>query len=178
MVDLPIGSGPARFALGPDGNLWVTMFDASAIDRVTPAGTRTRFPLRPGTRPNDIAVGPDGALWFTGYGSNTIGRMTAAACSRTPSHIPTPGALPIGIAAGPDGAIWFTESGTDKIGRLQLDPCRAAREEAEAGGTVERPHRAAVPARAGLLPRPLPREQRADARQRGRRPAARPCRTR
>jgi hypothetical protein len=112
---------PVRIALGPDGNLWVTMFDASAIDRVTPAGARTRFPLPPGTRPNDITVGPDGALWFTGYGSNTIGRMTTAGVLTNEFPIPTPASLPIGITAGADGAIWFTESATDKIGRLVLD---------------------------------------------------------
>jgi streptogramin lyase len=73
--DLPAGSGPARMALGPDGNLWVTMYDASAIDRIAPNGAATRFPLPPGRGPNDIAQGPDGALWFTESGPAKIGRL-------------------------------------------------------------------------------------------------------
>ena len=121
-VDLPTSSGPARIALGPEGDLWVTMFEADAIDRITPGGQRTRFPLSPGAGPNDIVLGPDGAFWFVEYKANKIGRMTAGGVLTGEFPIPTANAQPIGIAAGPDGAIWFTESLAAKIGRLSIDP--------------------------------------------------------
>jgi hypothetical protein len=106
-------------ALGPDGNLWVTMYDASAIDRIAPNGAATRFPLPAGRGPNDIVQGPDGALWFTEFKADQIGRMTVTGDLH---EFPlAAGSQPIGITTGPDGALWFTESGLDKIGRLALD---------------------------------------------------------
>jgi streptogramin lyase len=120
-VTFPAGSRPHRIASGPDGNLWVTSYGASAIDRVTPAGLRTRFPLPPGTAPKDIAVGPDGALWFTEEGANAIGRITTAG-EITHYPVPTPASAPAGIVSGPDGAVWFTERAAGKIGRLLPDP--------------------------------------------------------
>jgi virginiamycin B lyase len=121
LVALPPKSGPARIALGPEGNLFVTMFDANAVDRITPTGLRTRFPVSPGAGPNDIALGPDGALWITEYKANKIARMTTAGILTGEFPIPTPNTQPIGIAAGPDGAMWFTESLAAKIGRIAID---------------------------------------------------------
>jgi streptogramin lyase len=120
-VDLPTGSGPARIAIGPEGALWVTMSEAGAVDRITPAGERTRFSLSAGSGPNDIALGPDGAFWIAELKANKIARMTTAGVVTGEFPIPTPNTQPIGIAAGPDGAIWFTESLAAKIGRLTID---------------------------------------------------------
>ncbi|MEA2179220.1 MAG: virginiamycin lyase, partial [Solirubrobacteraceae bacterium] len=109
-VTLPAGSGPGRIALGPDGNLWVTMYTGNAIDRITPAGERVRFPLPPGARgPNDIAAGPDGAMWFTEFDGNAIGRITMSG-QITEFPVPTIASRPYGITTGPDGNIWFTEN--------------------------------------------------------------------
>jgi hypothetical protein len=120
-IDPPAGSGPGRIALGPDGNLWVTMAGASAIDRITPAGVRMRFPLPAGGLvPNDITLGPDGALWFTEYNGNAIGRMTTDGTVTNTFPVPTAGANPSGLTTGPDGAIWFTELSAAKIGRLTV----------------------------------------------------------
>lgn len=120
-LDVPPGSNPARIAAGPDGNVWVTMAGADAIDRFLPNGTRKRFPLPAGSSPNDIVAGPDGALWFTEFGANRIGRMTTAGVLTDEFEIPTPNSQPIGIAAGPDGALWFAESNAGRIGRLVPD---------------------------------------------------------
>ena len=120
-IELPANSGPARLAVGSDGNVWVTMFDADAIDRFLPDGTRTRFQLPPGSSPNDITAGPDGALWFTAYKGNRIGRITTTGVV-TEYPIPTPGSEPAGITTGADGNLWFTESASGKIGRLVPDP--------------------------------------------------------
>jgi hypothetical protein len=95
------------------------MVGASAIDRITPAGVRTRFPLpATGLEPNDITLGPDGALWFTEYSGNAIGRMTIDGTVTNTFPVPTAGANPSGLTTGPDGAIWFTELAAAKIGRL------------------------------------------------------------
>jgi len=120
-IELPANSGPARLAVGSDGNVWVTMFDANAIDRFLPDGSRTRFPLPPGSGPNDIVAGPDGALWYTAYKGGRIGRITTAG-SITEYPVPTPNSQPTGITTGADGNLWFTETATGKIGRLVPDP--------------------------------------------------------
>jgi streptogramin lyase len=126
-VPLPAGSGPARAAVGPEGNLWIAGFgtgnDSSntlnQIIRLTPSGEQKSFVLPPGRGPDDITLGPDGALWFTEHLSNSIGRLTT---SGEYSSCPLPNAAanpePFGITTGADGAIWFTESGAGAIGRL------------------------------------------------------------
>lgn len=150
-VDLPVGSDPRRIALGPDGNLWVTMWGANAIDRITPAGLRTRFPLPAGSKPYDITAGPDGALWFTEFGANMIGRITTAGVVTGEYATPTPSAGPIGITTGSDGNLWFSESSAGKIGRLVPDP--------PAANTPSLPPRA-LPGTAQALPRPPPTARR------------------
>ncbi|HVO53906.1 MAG TPA: hypothetical protein VMT37_05780 [Solirubrobacterales bacterium] len=121
-VDLPIGSGPAEIAIGPEGDAWVVMAEASAVDRIAPDGTRTRFPLPAGSEPNGIALGPDGAFWITEYETNKIARMTTGGTVTKEYPVPSPGAELGSITAGPDGAMWFTEAGVGKIGRLVPDP--------------------------------------------------------
>jgi streptogramin lyase len=121
-VPLPVGSTSEYLTAGPDGNIWVTAYTGNAVDRITPAGIRTRFPLPPGTGPQDIVTGPDGALWIAAHDASAIVRMTTAGTVTNVFPTPTPGAYPIGMTVGPDGAIWFTESLVDKIGRLVLDP--------------------------------------------------------
>ena len=116
-VELPLGSKPMRIVLGPDENLWVTMFGGDAIDRITPAGVRTRFSLPAGSKPDDITVGPDGALWFTELGTSKIGRIMTDGTVTDEFPTPTADAEPSGITTGPDGALWFTES-VGNIGRL------------------------------------------------------------
>jgi hypothetical protein len=122
LASLPAGSLPTRAVQGPDGNLWVTMTGANAIDRVRVSPfERTRFTLPgAGKTPTDIAVGPDGALWFTESDGNAIGRITTSG-EITEFPVPTPGAHPTGITAGPDGNIWFTENTTGAVGRLAFD---------------------------------------------------------
>jgi len=115
-----VGAYPYTIAAGPDGNLWFTDGDNQEIERMTPTGVLTDFPVT-GFRPYDITPGPDGAMWFTlqpanGGGPGTIGRITTAGVVRT---FP----LSMGawlITAGPDGNLWFTDL-SGAIGRITPD---------------------------------------------------------
>ena len=115
-----VGAYPYTIAAGPDGNLWFTDADNQEIERMTPTGTVTDFPVT-GFRPYDITAGPDGAMWFTiqaggGSGSGGIGRITTTGEVRTfPLNSST-----FSISAGPDGNLWFTNL-SDQIGRITLD---------------------------------------------------------
>jgi streptogramin lyase len=69
---------PRFLGAGPDGNLWVSVVNTSAvgvpaIDQVVPNGTAPPtinvFSTRTGSRPNQLGKGPDGNLWFTDSGS-------------------------------------------------------------------------------------------------------------
>lgn len=115
------GAMPCEIVAGPDGNLWFTECNvtANAIDRITPAGVVTRFPLPtsgPGHFPLAITRGPDGDLWFTEPGIHKIGRITTTGVI---SEFPVPDASGT-IAAGSDGRLWFTEENAT-IGRLTTD---------------------------------------------------------
>ena len=77
------GGNPAGITAGPDGNMWVTDYYNDAIDRITPAGAITTFPLgNSGFEPSGIVTASDGNLWFTeqsesGSASGHIGTVDA-----------------------------------------------------------------------------------------------------
>ncbi|HTT94138.1 MAG TPA: hypothetical protein VMF55_05660 [Solirubrobacterales bacterium] len=121
-VDLPTASRPAGIAVGPEGNAWVAMWEAGAIDRITPTGARTRFLLPAGSKPNDLTLGPDGAFWIVESGTGKIGRMTTAGLITNEYPVPSGETGETGITVGPDGNIWFTDSESSLIGRLIPDP--------------------------------------------------------
>ncbi len=116
---IPAGAAPQSITQGPDGNLWFTLPNASAIGRITPQGTITTFAVTQGAQPWSITNGPDGNLWFTELAGNRIGRITTAGVV-TEFPIPTDGSQPWGIVTGPDGNLWFTEAtpGENAIGRI------------------------------------------------------------
>jgi streptogramin lyase len=108
-------NNPRDVVTGPDGNLWVTELGASAIVRLTPAGSVTRFPLPLGSfGPFGIAAGPDGNVWFTTF--EAIGRITPAGAITLFSP-PSPGSWPFDIAMGADGNLWFTQRNIGRVGR-------------------------------------------------------------
>lgn len=85
--------GPAGIALGPDGNIWFTEYDASKIARITPSGTITEFSLSASSGPADIASGPDGNLWFTESVEapmETSGSRSTRAARSGGLHLPKP----------------------------------------------------------------------------------------
>jgi streptogramin lyase len=111
-------AGAYDTALGSDGNVWFTEFDANKIGKITPSGVVTEFTIpTANSDPEGIAAGPDGNLWFTETLGNKIGRITPAGVI-TEFPIPTAKSGASGITAGPDGKMWFTEFGSDRIGRV------------------------------------------------------------
>ncbi len=114
-------SSPLFITAGPDGNMWFTQYNSSAIGRITANGAITEFPLPSSARqPADIESGPDGNLWFTAAGSGRgiesgrVGRITPQG---TISLFVTE---PLGydITRGPDDALWFTTELGRGIGRM------------------------------------------------------------
>jgi streptogramin lyase len=73
----PLNGEHHSAAMGPDGNLWLTSSGPSprqgSIDRLTPDGHLTAFPVPYGSR--GITVGKEGNIWFTGWVGHGIGRI-------------------------------------------------------------------------------------------------------
>jgi streptogramin lyase len=112
------GGFPLGTALGSDGNVWFTEFNADKIAKITPAGVITEYAIpTANSQPHGIAAGPDGNVWFTESAADKIGKITPAG-TITEYPIPTASSGPQGITAGPDGNLWFTEFAKDRIGRI------------------------------------------------------------
>ena len=146
-VDLPANSDPVGIAIGPEGNAWVAMWEAGAIDRITPNGARTRFLLPPGSRPNDLALGPDGAFWIVESGAGKIARMTTAGLVTDEYPVPSGEIDQTGITVGPDGNLWFTDSEIGKVGRLIPDPLSSGGGSGGTGGGPSVPTGDQIPPR-------------------------------
>ncbi|HEX4623831.1 MAG TPA: hypothetical protein VH231_05215 [Solirubrobacteraceae bacterium] len=72
-------SDPEGVAFGPDGNLYVAIFNTAQVGQVAPGlGPITQFkPGISGTMgPREIAMGADKNLWFTNETNNKVGRLT------------------------------------------------------------------------------------------------------
>jgi streptogramin lyase len=135
--------GASDLTVGPDGNLWFTEYSSNpnppftdlpgpvTIDRITPAGAFTEFPLPTAgfgdVGASDLTVGPGGDLWFIEYsfypnplhggypGPSAIDRITPAGAVTVFS----PGYHVVGadsLTVGADGNVWFTDDGAiDRI---------------------------------------------------------------
>ncbi|HEY1331903.1 MAG TPA: hypothetical protein VGH10_10590 [Actinomycetota bacterium] len=121
VVEYPVttpSAEPNEAALGSDGNVWFTEFNANQIGKITPSGAVTEYPIpTPGSLPTGITAGPDGALWFAESAANQIGRVTTSGLF-TEYPVPTANSDPEDIASGPDGRLWFTEGLARQIGRV------------------------------------------------------------
>ena len=106
---LPQAGLADSIALGSDGNLWVPDAHGNQIDRITPTGVFTTFPLpTPQSKPSEIIAGSDGNLWFLESGGNRIGKITPVGIT-SEFALPTAGAQASDMTAGPDGNLWFEE---------------------------------------------------------------------
>lgn len=126
--------GWPNMAAGQDGSLWM-LTDPTTFTRITPAGSRTQFPLTiPGPAPASscgsdnckhvvaLTAGLDDAMWFID-GWNHAGRITPTGAT---TYFPMPPGwefthIPVAMGAGPDGNIWFFPAGSSDsatIGRI------------------------------------------------------------
>jgi virginiamycin B lyase len=84
-------------AAGPDGRIWFTDSNGSAVGRMSTQGQFDLFPLGgPVAQPLGITAGPDGALWFAEFLANAIGMISPAAVSRCEDIVPISGRAQIG----------------------------------------------------------------------------------
>ncbi len=99
-------TGSVGVASGPDGNVWFTQQGPGAsnfVDRITPGGIISQFPVTSGARPFYITPGPDGALWFTEPNQTRIGRITTAGAI---TEFSTPHISVENMLSGVDGNLW------------------------------------------------------------------------
>jgi streptogramin lyase len=99
---------PSQITVGPDGNLWFTNPQLSAVGKsivgkITTSGTVTFYPMS--DVPIAITSGPDGNLWVTE--NSHVAKITT-------SGVETEYPLTVsygysGICTGSDGNLWFTE---------------------------------------------------------------------
>ena len=104
-------------AIGPDGNIYITVMYA---DRIARFDTRTKkfneWNLPDGAHPHGLLVDAAGMVWYTGNGNGTIGRLDPATGKVTEYKVPSRGS-PHTIAAAADDMLWFTNQ-NNSIGRL------------------------------------------------------------
>lgn len=102
VFDLP--AAPRQLALGPDGNVWITLDGATDnIARVRPDGTVDRFTSAAIVSPIGIVAGPDGQLWITQSGS--VAHFSASDPSSA-RRVDIAGLAAHRIVVGADGALW------------------------------------------------------------------------
>lgn len=109
VFDLP--EQAKRIALGPDGNVWVTLASASPnLARVAPDGTVTPFTAPDlGASLTGITAGPDGNMWVTG--TNLVGKFSPAnPAGGTKTDTAEIGSSN-GIVVGQDGNLWTGSDG-------------------------------------------------------------------
>lgn len=122
-------SAGARLALGPDGDIFVSLSDLNRIVRFDPRTHRSSdWPSGlPG--PKGIAVDRQGRVWFAAMGG--IGQLNPATGQVREFRPPTGGDANQ-VAIDSRGGVWFTLSTTGMLGRL--DPGTGRIEQFELGG--------------------------------------------
>ncbi len=115
VFDLP--DVPHHLALGPDGNVWITMDGLTDnIARVKPDGTVDRYTSAAIVSPIGIVAGPDGQLWVTE--TNAVAHFSPSDPTAA-RRVDIAGLTANAIAAGPDANLW-TASG-DSLYRIGTD---------------------------------------------------------
>ncbi|MFI5273254.1 MAG: hypothetical protein ACHQ4H_09520 [Ktedonobacterales bacterium] len=122
---LPLPSttgGAAGMVSAPDGSIWFTTTDGSAIGNVSAAGVvseqttpshvvRGTLP-QDVTLPNSIVVGPGGVLWFTERLYDYLGYLRPGAATIAEIALPDSATYPLSVEgsliAGPGDRLWYT----------------------------------------------------------------------
>ncbi|HKA36761.1 MAG TPA: hypothetical protein VKH43_08065 [Thermoanaerobaculia bacterium] len=118
---------PSGMAAGPDRNVWIA--NLSEIDRISPSGQLSRFPIGEDAIATSIASGPDGNLWFVAslgaFGSRGQGVFrvsTGGSISRVLDESQPGISSPTSIIAGKDGNLWFADNGYSELVRVATSP--------------------------------------------------------
>jgi streptogramin lyase len=108
------GADVTGLVAGPDGRIWFSEFEGTAIGATTVTGTVSTFAVAGIAQNLQIISGPDGNLWTGGYGGTIYKSTTSGALTL----YPIAGAHIGGLTTGADGNIWFTDYGNAKVGRI------------------------------------------------------------
>jgi len=98
---------------GPDHNIWFST--RTAIDRITPNGAISEFPLPANTSPKDMTLA-DGVIWF-GSDSQVLGSITTSGTVNVYPLAPIDH-VAFTLTAGAPGTLWI--SGYDHVLRVDL----------------------------------------------------------
>jgi streptogramin lyase len=98
-----------ELALGPDGNMWVTLDVGNDLAKITPTGQVTEYNPADVTSPIGIITGPDGNLWVTQPGG--VARFSAADPNAAVKFAIADITDPRGITVGLDGNLWTASAG-------------------------------------------------------------------
>ncbi len=130
---LPAGdtlTGPFDTALGPDGNMWVTLSTVAGIQSVTAEAVFSAAvpalaqPADANPMPTGIVEGIDNALWFAETGVDKIARIDPVTNAITEYPV-TACSAPSSLVVGSDSNLWFTEPGTQKIAKMAMTGAQA-----------------------------------------------------
>lgn len=115
VTEYAAGSTPRGIVVGPDGNIWYTEQNGSSLDKMTTAGTVTKFPTSGGLMV-DLVAGADGNFWYDEFATPGISRVTPmGVVTRFTAGVT---GHPNSITAGPDGNIWYGGNSSNKIGKV------------------------------------------------------------
>ncbi len=142
---LPSPSFAREPAVGPDGNIYITVMQSSRIVRFDPRSEAfSVWNLPEGTRPQGLLIGRNGHLYFTGSGNGTVGELDTATSKLMLHKVPS-GGDPHTLVMEAGGVLWFTVQTPGRI--VRFDPATRVFREHEVGG---RPHGIAID-RAGYV---------------------------
>jgi streptogramin lyase len=120
--DTPVA--PHSPVVGPDGNIWFSLWSPAGIVRMSPDGLHLDFFAAPDPlgRPRALVVALDGAIWFVQDRSRYLGRIDAAGHV---SQYETSGCYQCpAMRATPDGLLWFVDFTNSRISAFDVNEKR------------------------------------------------------
>jgi virginiamycin B lyase len=104
-------------AMGPDGNIYITVMFADRIARFDVKTQKfNEWDLPPGAHPHGLVVDKEGKVWYSGNGNGTIGELDPKS-GKVIEHKTPSGGSPHTLIFDETGAIWFTNQ-SGSVGRL------------------------------------------------------------